>query len=195
MFDDVELKIKKKNKILFSRNSPCLQELLNLIRKQKHKTLVLWAFCCVEELIKIFNEKYPDDFRLAIAYETCKKWASGEIKMKEAKLRIIECHSIAKEIDDRYYIAICHAIGQGLSTIHVETHAIGLPIYELTAIVLNNKADYKEKVEEKIKWYIERLKYYEDNVDNINIKWADFLKKDVQNKEMKLYNSQKNTAK
>ena len=148
-----------------------------------------------EELIKRFNEKYPDDFRLAIAYETCKKWASGEIKMKEAKLRIIECHSIAKEIDDRYYIAICHAIGQGLSTIHVETHAIGLPIYELTAIVLNNKADYKEKVEEKIKWYIERLKYYEDNVDNINIKWADFLKKDVQNKEMKLYNSQKNTAK
>ena len=32
-------------------------------------------------------------------------------------------------------------------------------------------------------------------MDNINIKWADFLKKDVQNKEMKLYNSQKNTAK
>lgn len=188
MYDDVELKIKRKNKVLFTRDSLCLQELLKLIRLQTHKTLVLWAFCCVEEVIKIYNGKYQDDFRPTIAYETCKKWASGEIKMKEAKRCILECHSIAKEIDDEYYIAICHAIGQGLSTVHVETHAIGLVMYELTSIVLKNRDNYDEKVNDKINWYIKTLKYFEDNVDNIQNKWASFLEKDVPNKEMILYN-------
>ncbi len=188
MYDDVELKIKRKNKVLFTRDSLCLQELLKLIRLQTHKTLVLWAFCCVEEVIKIYNGKYQDDFRPTIAYETCKKWASGEIKMKEAKRCILECHSIAKEIDDDYYIAICHAIGQGLSTVHVETHAIGLVMYELTAIVLKNRDNYEEKVNDKIRWYIKTLKYFADNVDNTQDKWASFLEKDIPNKEMILYN-------
>ena len=188
MYYDVELKIKRKNKVLFTRDSLCLQELLKLIRLQTHKTLVLWAFCCVEEVIKIYNGKYQDDFRPTIAYETCKKWASGEIKMKEAKRCILECHSIAKEIDDDYYIAICHAIGQGLSTVHVETHAIGLVMYELTAIVLKNRDNYEEKVNDKIRWYIKTLKYFADNVDNTQDKWASFLEKDIPNKEMILYN-------
>lgn len=188
MYDDVELKIKRKNKVLFTRDSLCLQELLKLIRLQTHKTLVLWAFYCVEEVIKIYNGKYQDDFRPTIAYETCKKWASGEIKMKEAKRCILECHSIAKEIDDDYYIAICHAIGQGLSTVHVETHAIGLVMYELTAIVLKNRDNYEEKVNDKIRWYIKTLKYFADNVDNTQDKWASFLEKDIPNKEMILYN-------
>ena len=30
---------------------------------------------------------------------------------------------------------LCHAVGQGCGTVHVETHAIGLVVYELTAIV------------------------------------------------------------
>lgn len=45
---DVEAKLKRKNEILFSRKSECLQELLALIREQKHRTLGLWAFACVE---------------------------------------------------------------------------------------------------------------------------------------------------
>lgn len=40
-FKDVEVKLKKKNKILFTRESACLQELLKEIRLQKHRTLVL----------------------------------------------------------------------------------------------------------------------------------------------------------
>ena len=188
MYEDVELKIKRKNKILFTRESKCLKQLLELIRMQKHKTLVLWAFCCVEELIKIYNFKYPNDFRPTIAYETCKKWASGEIKMREAKKCILECHSIAKDLDNEYYIAICHAIGQGLSTVHVETHAIGLVMYELTSIVLKNRNNYEKKVNDKISWYIKTLRHFEDNVDNVQNKWASFLEKDMPNKGMILYN-------
>ena len=45
-----------------------------------------------------------------------------------------------------------------------------------------------EKVNDKINWYIKTLKYFEDNVDNIQNKWASFLEKDIPNKEMILYN-------
>ena len=41
MFSDVEQKLKKKNKILFSRDSVCLQELKMLIEQQKHRTLIM----------------------------------------------------------------------------------------------------------------------------------------------------------
>lgn len=34
MYEDVELKIKRKNKILFTRESKCLKQLLELIRMQ-----------------------------------------------------------------------------------------------------------------------------------------------------------------
>ena len=43
MFSDVEIKLKKRNKMLFSRDSQCLQELIKLIQIQNHRTLVMWA--------------------------------------------------------------------------------------------------------------------------------------------------------
>lgn len=42
---------------------------------------------------------------------------------------------MAKDITDVSDQALCHAVGQGCGTVHVETHAIGLVVYELTAIV------------------------------------------------------------
>jgi len=46
MFSDVEIKMKKSNKILFSRDSECLHDLISLIQKQNHRTLVMWALDC-----------------------------------------------------------------------------------------------------------------------------------------------------
>ncbi len=43
MFTDVEIKIKKKNSILFTKNSDCLQALCQLISEQRHRAFVLWA--------------------------------------------------------------------------------------------------------------------------------------------------------
>lgn len=192
MYEDVELKLKKKNKILFSRDSKCLKELINLIRVQNHKVLVLWAFECVKTPIKIFESKYPNEKRLTEAFELCQKWASGQIKMPIAKKAILACHSIAHNLDDIYYISLCHAVGQGLSTVHVETHAIGLPLYELTSIVLENKEDYEKKVESKIKYYIDTLLYFQNNINNIDFKWTDFLLKDKENKENLLWKKREN---
>ncbi|MHB8076331.1 putative immunity protein [Desulfosporosinus fructosivorans] len=53
---------------------------------------------------------------------------------KMAKRAILDSHAVAKKIDDSEYGALCHAIGHAGATVHVETHALGLPFYELTAI-------------------------------------------------------------
>ena len=46
MYQDVEIRLKKKNKILFSFDSACLQELIALMEIQNKRVLVLWAFEC-----------------------------------------------------------------------------------------------------------------------------------------------------
>ena len=68
MFKDVEEKLKRKNKVLFNRDSKCLEDLIELIKRQKHRTLVLWAFECVKSLLKIFEEKYGLDSQFLHAY-------------------------------------------------------------------------------------------------------------------------------
>lgn len=196
MFQDVEQKLKKKNKILFTRNSTCLQELIALIQKQSHKTLVIWAFQCVEIPLKILQNHYPEEQRAKRAVELCKQWAQGDIKMPIAKRAILDCHAACKEMTNEVDIALCHAIGQGISTVHVETHALGLPFYELTALVLEDKENYQERVWEKIKWYLDTLTTIANQAKTDNEKWASFLKDEtVPNKEKKLQEKREITNK
>lgn len=176
IFSDVEQRLKKKNKILFARDSECLQDLKKLIEQQKHRTLVMWALDCAKAPLTQFEKKYPQELRPRRALELCEAWSRGEIKMPLAKRAILDAHAVAKEIDDSVYGALCHAIGQAGATVHVETHALGLPFYELTSIVLESGRDeYPQKVQEKIDYYRQRLIYWQDNIDNINFEWVGFL--------------------
>jgi len=75
---------------------------------------------------------------------------------------------------------MCHAIGHAGATVHVETHAMGLPFYELTAIVLNyGKDNYARPVSEKIEYYYKRLLYWQENTDKLELEWANFLLDDT----------------
>lgn len=185
MFSDVEIKLKKRNKLLFSRDSQCLQELIKLIQLQNHRTLVMWALDCAKPTLEQFEAKYPDKRRPRTCLELCEAWARGKIKMPIAKQAILDAHAVAKEIDDSEYGALCHAIGHAGATVHVETHALGLPIYELTAIVLKyGKDNFSNPVSEKINYYCSRLLYWQETTEKIGISWADFLLNDANpNKE------------
>ena len=81
MFSDVEIKLKKGNKILFSRDSQCLQELIELIQLQNHRTLVMWALDCAKVPLKQFEAKYPDEHLLRTSLKLCEAWARGKVKM------------------------------------------------------------------------------------------------------------------
>lgn len=188
MYEDVYQKLKRKNKILFSRDSACLQPLLRLIEQQHHQTLILWAFDCTKEMVDVLSEKYPLEIRPKKAYLLAQKWASGEVKMREAKRVILDCHAVSKTLSNPSDIALCHAIGQGLSTVHVETHAIGLALYELSAIVLKDPEKFESEVEKRIQYYEERLIYFQNHRDERKRNWATFLLKDnVENKEKLLH--------
>ena len=176
MFSDVEIKIKKRNKILFSRDSRCLQELIKLIQLQNHRTMVMWALDCAKLPLEQFEAKYPDERRPRICLELCEAWARGKIKMPAAKKAILNSHAVAKEINDSEYGALCHAIGHAGATVHVGTHALGLPMYELTSIVLRyGKDNFLIPVSEKINYYYKRLLYWQENTDKLKLDWADFL--------------------
>ena len=72
-----------------------------------------------------------------------------------------------------------HAIGHAGATVHVGTHAIGLPMYELTAIVLKyGKENYQNPVSEKISYYNDRLLYWQETTDKLKLDWAKFLMED-----------------
>lgn len=187
MFADVEQKLKKKNTVLFSRESECLQELRGLIERQKHRALVLWALDCAQIPLAQFEEAYPDERRPRTALELCEAWSRGKIKMPAAKRAILDAHAVAKEIDDRVCGALCHAIGHAGATVHVETHALGLPFYELTALVLKfGTGGYRKPVCEKIDYYCQRLLYWQETTDTLGLEWAAFLMDDNRPNKEKL---------
>ncbi|MCL2032130.1 MAG: hypothetical protein FWG96_02510 [Methanomassiliicoccaceae archaeon] len=173
-------------RILFSRDSECLQPLLALIEKQKHRTLVLWALEYAGELTNKFETKYPDETRPREAVEISRSWARGEIKMPVAKKAILAAHNAATEIsDDIVYCSMVRAVGHCCATVHVETHAIGGPIYALTAIVYERgQNNAQAAVEAECGKLCERLLFWETNVDTVQTPWAEFLLRDnVPNKE------------
>lgn len=177
---DVEAKLKRKNEILFSRKSECLQELLAQIREQKHRTLVLWAFACVEVPLQRLKERCPNEERPARSVRLCRQWAAGEVKMPTAKRALLEAHAAAKEVEGAENAALCHAVGQACAVVHVETHAIGLPFYELTAIVRNVEAKtIARAVEKRIEEYIECLKDCAARIESVGFSWAEFLLDDA----------------
>lgn len=176
MFEDVKVKYKRKNKTLFSQDSECLQKLVQLIEMQSHRTLVMWALDCAKVPLGKFEEKYPEENRPRLCLSLCEDWARGKIKMGEARHAILNTYAVAKEIDDPLYEALCHAIGQAGATVHTEKHAIGLPMYELSAIVLEYGIEnFERPVSDKISFYQRRLLYWQEHTDEMQLEWAKFL--------------------
>lgn len=178
MFLDVEARIRRKNQILFSRESACLQALRELICDQSHLTIALWALDCVRVPLEELARRHPEETDLPLARELALDWAHGIVKMPVAKRAILNAHAAAKRMPDARDAALCHAVGQGCSAVHVETHALGLVFYELTAIVIGcGYADYEAAVLGKVEWYAERLRWWRENAPACAEKehWADFL--------------------
>lgn len=175
-FLDVREKYKRKNLILFNQNSLSIEALNDSFNKTNHKVLILWAFKNVDRIYQELKNNHFDDERINEAILLCKRWKEGLVKMKEAKASILKVHAIAKEVDSLELIALLHAIAQGLSTVHVKTHAIGLVLYELTSIVRKYGIDdFFLQVDSRITNYISDLKEVKMELDKDN-NWASFLK-------------------
>ena len=175
---DVKAKAKRKNQILFSKDSLLLDELCQLIAQANRRVRVLWALELVEETARELAGKYPEDSRPLDAIAASRAWASGEIKMPIAKQATLNCHAMAKELADPADIARCYAVGQACSVVHTSGHALGYPMYELTAIVLELGLDNcREPIEQRVMYYKQRIRYWMEYEKNCQQSWAGFLKK------------------
>ena len=174
-------------RLVVTRESTCLQPILELIEEQKHRTLALWRIECAEHVLPIFEKKYPQDNRPREALEAAKAWMRGKIKMPVAKKAAHAAHNAATEVanEDPAACAAARAIGHAVGTIHVETHAIGVVMYAITAFLYGAEQEDADKVITKeLGWFYDRLLYWEANTDSIDTTWASFLLKDnVPNKE------------
>ena len=173
-------------KILFSRDSACIQPIRELIENQKHRTLALWAVDCAMPVLDFFQARYPEEKRPYEAIEAAKAWMRGDIKMPAAKKAIHAAHHAAAEaLSDPAACVAARAIGHAAATVHVETHALGLVFYGLTAFVLDASPEDADRiVAEECKRYYDRLLYWQTHIDDTERKWAPFLmREDVPNKE------------
>ncbi len=174
--NEVQNRIKRKNQILFAKNSEFLADLAALIQEQNHRTMVLWAFEFADETVQTLLERYPDEKRLESAVLTSKNWAAGKVKMPVAQRAILQAHAVVKEIDSPEDIALCHAVGQACGVVHANGHAIGFPIYELTAIIRHyGVPKCKKAVEERKQQYMERIYYWREHYKAYPTEWADFM--------------------
>ena len=186
-------------KLLFSRESACIQPLRELVEIQKHRTLAMWAVDCAGPVLAIFEERYSHDKRPHDALVAAKAWMQGDIKMPAAKKAIHAAHNAASEVeDDPAASAAARATGHAAATVHVETHALGLVFYGLTAVVYSAGSDNTEDlVLKECRRYYDRLLYWEANIDNAGLKWAPFLLRgEIPNKErlLRLKNERKDES-
>ena len=175
---EVKAKAKRKNQILFSKDSLLLTDLRQLIEQANRRALILWALELAEETARELAERYPEDRPPREAIAASRAWASGEIKMPIAKQAILNCHAMAKELENPADIARCHAVGQACSVVHTAGHALGYPMYELTAIVLElGLDDCRDAVEHRVRYYEQRLHYWAEHEKSCCQDWASFLRK------------------
>ena len=177
-FAEVKAKAKRKNQILFSKDSLLLTDLCQLIAQANRRALILWALELAEETTRELAEKYPENHRPREAIAVSRAWAAGEIKIPIAKQAILNCHAMAKELNNPADLARCHAVGQACSVVHTAGHALGYPMYELTAIVLEQGLDgCRDTVEQRVMHYEQRLRYWMEYEKTCHQNWAGFLKK------------------
>lgn len=159
------------NEILFTRDSPCLAPLRVSLEASDRRTVVLWGLANAERVSGVLGRRYPSDERPIEAVRACTRWSMGDSMMPEAKRAILDVHAMARDVPTRADAALCHAIGQGCSVVHTPGHALGLPIYELTATVLEGGG--VEEVEGLIGTYTESLEESSHHPDGR--RWAHFL--------------------
>lgn len=176
-FVDAAEKLKRRRALLFSRESLCLQPLLQALRQESRITVVFWALTCAEAPAVVLETRYPEDPRPRQTLALAAAWAAGEIKMALPRRAILDLHAMAKTLSDPADAARCHAVAQACSAVHTEAHAIGLAVYELTAIARESPPETcTDALDARIAAYEAALPRCRVNVSGRP--WADFLCRD-----------------
>lgn len=170
----IEQRIQKKRKILVEATDIPLIKLNSKLQGMTHKAVIQFVFIATLPIRITLKRALPSCTLVDEAFSTVQQWARGEIKMSLAKQKILNLHAYAKTIEDSSLIALFHAYAQGLSCVHTKKHAMGLPIYELTAIIHQNLyGDYEKILTQKVKEYLEIIDQIPEDLNDKT--WAKFI--------------------
>ena len=159
--------------ILFTRDSPCPSRLSEDLNVADRRTVVIWALENAARVADVLEASHPDDPRPSAAVSACTSWSMGDVLMPIAKRAILDVHAMARDMDDPADAALCHAVGQGCSCVHTPKHALGLPVYELTAAYIRGGGDPAE-IGRLVRMYEESLVHAE-HFPVSSRRWAPFL--------------------
>lgn len=172
----IDARVKAQRQILFSREDAVLEPVARQLANCSRIEAVCWALSLAEETVRLLEERYPGDHRARQALELSWAWARGEVKMPIAKQAILACHAAAKESESPEDIALFHAVGQACGTVHTKGHAIGYPIYDLTALLRRCGSDNCEaRIAARVGEYLDAFQYLNTVIEKDN-RWAAFLR-------------------
>lgn len=172
----MDARVKARRQILFSREDAVLEPVARQLENCSRREAVCWALRLAEETVRLLEERYPGDHRARQALELSWAWARGEVKMPIAKQAILACHTAAKELENAEDIALYHAVGQACGTVHTKGHAIGYPIYDLTALLRRCGSDNCEaRIAARIGDYLDAFQNLNTLIEK-NDHWAAFLR-------------------
>lgn len=172
----IDARVKARRQILFSREDAVLEPVARQLESCSRREAVCWALTLAEETVRLLEERYPGDHRARQALELSWAWARGKVKMPIAKQAILACHAAAKELESPEDIALYHAVGQACGTVHTKGHAMGYPIYDLTALLRRCGSDNCEaRIAARIGDYLDVFRNLDAVLDE-NHCWAAFLR-------------------
>ena len=156
--EDMRRRRLRGNTILFSKDGEYLIPLSDYLNTMDRRAVVIWA--------------------LGLADDAAWLWAGGREKMSLARRFILDCHAAAHDMIDPADAALCHAIGQACSVIHTTKHALGFPLYDLTATALSaGDCDIDKLLDAKLSLYFDRAVAAVRALTSFQGDWAPFMNK------------------
>jgi hypothetical protein len=97
-----------------------------------HHLLALWAAACAEHVLPLFESAEPEDPRPRQAIDHARAWASGEVKMMQARASGGHAMAAARDLRGAPRHA-AFAAGQAAVVAHVAAHELGAAAYAIKA--------------------------------------------------------------
>ncbi|QIM15540.1 hypothetical protein G7067_02525 [Leucobacter insecticola] len=98
-----------------------------------HQLLARWAASRAEHVLPLFETEHPDDQRPRLAVEAAQSWASGGMKMMQA--RAVGGHAMGAARPLRGAARfVTYAAGQAACVPHVAKHDLGAAAYAIKAV-------------------------------------------------------------
>ena len=98
-----------------------------------HHLLALWAACCAEHVLDLFESARPEDPRPRRAIEHARAWVRGEVTMMQARAAGGHAMGAARDLRGAARNA-AYAAGQAGAVAHVAAHDLGAAAYAIKAV-------------------------------------------------------------